>query len=397
MSRTNSPTFCIVPWTQIATNASGAYRVCCNGIPGKNLILDEKGTSLKIYKDSLTSAWTSKTYRTMRKQLLNGERPEMCTRCFREEDCGMKSARNKWNKKWRVDEQHHMVPEPKIEYIDLRLGNRCNLKCRMCNPYASSKWVKDWNLVSDQAQLVPNNRLSESETTRLLNMDWPSSEKTWENIFEIAKDIKEIYLTGGEPFLSLEQEILLKKLIENNLSGQITLKYNTNLSILPEKLIELWKDFKLTKINVSIDAEGDLLNYIRYPADWSTIRKNLNKLLELRSSGFPLQIGLHCTVQMYNILSLHEIHHSLTEQFECPIYFNILNHPHCLNIRVLPPSLKERVNRHCNQVEPLRKIIDYLNAEDWSVRYFQEFLNYTKTLDSHRKQSLNVFFPELCN
>ena len=30
-------------------------------------------------------------------------------------------------------------------YVDLRLGNLCNSKCRMCNPGTLTQWVEEWN------------------------------------------------------------------------------------------------------------------------------------------------------------------------------------------------------------------------------------------------------------
>ena len=31
-----------------------------------------------------------------------------------------------------------------LEYLDLRLGNLCNLKCRICSPSESSLWIDDF-------------------------------------------------------------------------------------------------------------------------------------------------------------------------------------------------------------------------------------------------------------
>ena len=78
-----SKTFCILPWMHLATNASGNLRVCCNSIPGQNFITKEDGTPFKLNKDNLEEAWNSEVYKKIRKQMLDGERPEMCTRCFR--------------------------------------------------------------------------------------------------------------------------------------------------------------------------------------------------------------------------------------------------------------------------------------------------------------------------
>ena len=150
-----SKTFCILPWMHLATNASGNLRVCCNSTPGKNFITKEDGTPYKLNKDDLKEAWDSEVYQTIRKQMLDGERPEMCQRCFREEDAGVRSARQAWNHKWQEDKEYTLDAPFDVKYVDLRLGNLCNLKCRMCNPYASNQWVKEWDLVEDA--------LSESE------------------------------------------------------------------------------------------------------------------------------------------------------------------------------------------------------------------------------------------
>ena len=73
----------------------------------------------KIYKDDLEIAWRSETYQKIRKQFLNNERPKMCTRCFREEDAGVRSARQAWNDKWREDKEYTENPPYDIKYIDL--------------------------------------------------------------------------------------------------------------------------------------------------------------------------------------------------------------------------------------------------------------------------------------
>ena len=77
-----SKTFCVLPFMSLATNASGNLRVCCNVIPGKGFIKKPNGDIYKIYKDDMQEAWNSEVYQTLRQQMLDGERPEMCARCF---------------------------------------------------------------------------------------------------------------------------------------------------------------------------------------------------------------------------------------------------------------------------------------------------------------------------
>lgn len=391
-----SKTYCVVPWTQLAINSSGQYRVCCNALSGKNLVRNKLGETLMVYKNSADEVWKSETYQKIRKQMLNSERPEMCMRCFKEEDSGVESARQKLAKRWSSTHSYNYLPPMDIKYIDLRLGNLCNLKCRMCNPYSSNKWVDEWNKVVDKAELDPNFILNKNQVKKLKNMDWPSFEKTWENLYPILGSIEELYLTGGEPFVSLEQVNLLKKMVNSGKSKNIILKYNTNLTLLPEKLIPLWKNFKMVVINASIDGMGAVNDYIRHPSKWEVIHSNLKKLFELRKQGVPLEIYIHITVQMYNILRLHD-YIRFFNKFGRESYLNILNHPYCLNIRTLPDSLKEKVTSNLSSLSSIvsvNEVIKYLNKESLYDKYYQEFLDYTKTLDRVRGENFKKIIPE---
>lgn len=379
-----SKTFCILPWMHLATNASGNLRICCNSVPGKNFIKKSEGVPYKLYKDNLEEAWNSETYKTIREQMLTGERPEMCLRCFREEDSGIRSARQAWNEKWKEDKEYTVDAPFDIKYVDLRLGNLCNLKCRMCNPYASNQWVEEWGLVEDA--------LSPSEYERLKNMSWPEHEKTWENLFSIADSVDEIYLTGGEPTIIKEQHKLLDYFIDKGTAHKIKLKYNTNLTNVPNHLLDKWSKFKRIQLNCSIDAVGDLDRYIRYPSNWSAIERNFEKIRTLDNAN----IEIHCTVQMYNILYIDKLI-EWALPYGHKIYFNILNHPEYLNIRCLPIQLKNLAQLRLQQYRELPKvegIINYMWKEDWSNK-LSEFTKYTQELDTSRDQKLADVAPEL--
>lgn len=376
-------TFCILPFMHLATNASGNLRICCNSIPGENFILKEDGSPYKIYKDNLEEAWNSNTYRVIRDEFLNNKRPDMCARCFREEDAGIVSPRHAWNQKWKEDKTYTVDMPYHIKYIDLRLGNLCNLRCRMCNPYASNQWLKEWHLI--------DNKLSSDEQIRLKRMDWPKDKKTWDNLMPLLDSVEEVYLTGGEPTIIKEQFILLDYLIDQNLSQKVKLKYNTNLTNIPVDLLAKWKLFKKIQLNCSIDAIGDLDRYIRYPSDWNTIVENFNILNKLDN----VNIEIHCTVQMYNILRLQDLI-EWALPYDVKIYFNILNHPNWLNIRVLPIHLKKYVEKNLQKYYDLNKvkgIVDYMNAEHW-VEHLPNFYKNTDILDKSRNENLKSILKE---
>lgn len=374
-----SKTFCVLPWMHVATNAAGTLRVCCNSTPGKNGLEHPEGGKYKLHKHDLREAWNCDTMQNIRQQFINGERPEMCERCFREEDAGVRSARQGWNESWYDANADYSstTPDPKAQYIDLRLGNLCNLKCRMCNPYASNQWVDEWNLIEDP---LPEEELKRLDTD---TMTWPNKQRVWENLMNVADSIEEIYLTGGEPTLALAQFRLFDFLIERGLNENITLKYNTNLTNIPQRMIDYWSKFKRVKLNISIDAYGDLNRYIRYPTNWRLVEKNLRRFVDMQDQGIRIQI--HTTVQIYNMLHLNTWFDWI-KQFDLQMYLNILNHPEYLNIRVLPTELKQLATERLEgyDIEKLASTIDYMWAEDWHERW-PEFVKYTQTLDASRK------------
>ena len=388
-----SATFCVMPWNSIATNASGNYRVCCNSKPGKNFIKTKDQKDAKIFRVKPSEIWNSDTYKNLRKQMLDGVQPDMCERCFKEEATGIKSARQNWNDKWYDKDKEYTVESSlDIEYVDLRLGNLCNLKCRMCNPYSSNQWIDEWNTVVTTAKLVPDFPLTLEETDRLSNMTWPEDPRTWASIIEIAESIEEIYLTGGEPTLAIEQYKLFDILIEKGLSKKIKLKYNTNLTNIPKKMIEYWSHFRTVQLNASIDAHGALNRYIRYPTGWSSVEKNIDKFLSMPN----VQVQIHCTVQMYNILNLKELFDWIKAKTDLTPYLNILNHPVCLNIQTLPLELKKLAEeRLVNYLDwpKVKETIAYMNAADTS-NYLTEFFDYTAAIDKSRNENLLDHIPE---
>jgi sulfatase maturation enzyme AslB (radical SAM superfamily) len=257
-------------------------------------------------------------------------------------------------------------------------------------------WVKDWNQVVDTAELAPNEPLSDEDLEWMGQLgEWPDRKKTGVNFVEIAHTIEEIYLTGGEPTLALSQYALFDYCIENDLASNIRLKYNTNLTNVPDKMLEYWKHFKRVQLNCSIDAVGARDRYIRYPSNFEKIEENFDRLNQLDN----VNIQIHCTVQMLNILALHE----LLDWMEAKglekdqLYLNILNHPESMNIRVLPTELKERAVINLLQYKDWPKVDDtlqYMNAEDWHDKRWQEFVDFNLRTDGLQKGNLVDACPE---
>lgn len=382
-----SDTLCILPWMSMSTNSKGQLRVCCNSSPGVNLITRDNNVPYHILDSDIHNFWNSETLKNLRGQFLKNEKPKICHQCFREESLGIESPRQSWNGKWMFDYEKTTTPKQIIKYIDVRLGNLCNLRCRMCNPYASNQWVEEWGLIAEP--------LDDKTKFQLYKMDWPNDDKVSENILKFADTIEQIYLTGGEPTLATSQYALFDKLIELGIAKNISLKYNTNCTNLPKKMTDYWQHFKKVRINASVDAFGELNRYIRYPTGWELVETNLLKFKELTSKNVDLQI--HITVQMYNILHLNKLLDFLNSHQMNMIFFNILDHPTCLNIRVLPNELKQLASARLQpymHVHRIKGVIDYMLSEDLS-EHLDEFKKYTIALDKNRNESILELVSEM--
>ena len=168
MSNT-SDTFCILPWVHLSTRPDGSMRVCCTanassvgptndkehgGMVG--VLKDDTGKPNNLNITDFQSSWNSKYMKNVRKQMMNGEKPPSCLKCYREEAAGHNSKRMwetaYWSQRTDVDKliadttEDGEVP-PNLAYIDLRFGTKCQLACVMCSPHDSSGWIKDYKKI----------------------------------------------------------------------------------------------------------------------------------------------------------------------------------------------------------------------------------------------------------
>ncbi len=381
-----SKTFCIYPWTHIAVTASGNLRLCCeaDNILARSMPLQVMSSKpYKIYEDSIADAWHSQYYQQVREKMLNGEQPAPCSNCYLNEKNNIYSTRARSNTQYMFDIEQSVTPPMHIKYLDLRLGNLCNLKCRMCFPGASSKWAEDWPMKLDEGY------------------DWPEHPYVWEQLEPFLDTVEKIYLTGGEPTLTPGCNTLYEICIEKDVAKNIVLSVTTNLTNIPEKLVGYWKHFKKVEIGGSIDAYGKLNRYIRHPSNWNMIDKNLRKWIDISKEHPTIFLErTNTTVQMYNILNLSELLDYFEEiqsltSISIKSNFFLVTWPPEFNIHLLPKELKElATNRlHKYNQKEVQDIISYMHRKDSSDEFIT-FVKSTNNLDKKRSENLFDLVPE---
>lgn len=442
-----SKTWCPLPWIFQAVRNNGDIRVCCqaNTSKSKGLLKKESGSIYNATSDNLEEARNSPTLKKIRLDMLQGKHPEACIRCQTEEKSSIVSRRQYETKNWEkffgekeaikfTDKEGAIKPaEIPLVYYDLRFGNRCNLKCRMCGPTDSDMWysdhVKVWNKSSFRDSHGTVNLVQQKNgtyKTENQDYDWVDSPSFWEQMKKNAKHIKHMHTVGGEPLLIEKHYTLLETIVKYGNPSEVVIEYNTNLTFLPDRALEIWKSFKQIRMGVSIDGCGAINDYIRYPSRFKKIEKNLEIIDKLPN----LNPWIAVTVSAYNIFYLPElIQWKLEKRFEKinhilshvpAITPHPLHNPAHLNVKMLPKDYKILVNekfdnflqtlpnwlkeKHFSEEHSKKlnkastKILtgyaDYMNAEDWS-HLIPQFWKYTLSLDKIRKEKLEDVLPEL--
>jgi len=357
----DSNTFCLLPFIHMATKTDGDIKLCCRSWPVGN-----------INNTSMEELWNSEVYRDVRKKLLNGERPEQCHACWRHEDIGVRSMRERYNKTRtirympQVEKMADDYTMPfEIPIIESKMSNFCNLKCRMCHPLDSTSWGQDWESIEHlmkEANGSTFEKVREFGLTRKPYISgWENNENFWSEFERLAPGLDRIEFAGGEPLIDpIHYRILniLKQYGEN-----IELKYSTNLTKLNYKkddVLELWSHFKTVEVMISIDGVDDVYNYIRQLGDYEDVKQNILKVVDHPKVR---KIAGACTFQVYNIFSMPEIFDGFTEDLNIDIHTHRVNYPTFLDMRVIPQDLRNLLVKKLNDY---RDSIDGKTHQNWT-------------------------------
>lgn len=277
-----STTFCAIPWIHRQTDEQGFHQLCCVAAGEGNTLRNAHGERLHI-SQQLTDeqVLNSPGVKLVRRQMMRGEWPAACERCRQSEEAGSSSIRMLLNRQFGEDREILLgqtrpdgtIDHPGVRYADIRLGNACNLTCRMCGPAASRLWAAYFNDVQPAAYRLPAGQLH-----ILGENNWVKREPLAWLLEQCLPSVERLHFAGGEPLIVPEMVDALQQCVASGRANQIELSYNTNVTVLPEKVTALWPHFRSVSLLCSVDGYGRLNDYIRRPSCWSDIDRNLRTI-----------------------------------------------------------------------------------------------------------------------
>ena len=390
--------FCVLPWVSLETSPIGTVRPCCLA---EDELTDDAGEKFNLATAQFTAIQDSNSMQTLRKQFIAGEQPQTCRKCWREERSGRTSKRMH-----TLDRLKHMLNDTEwttdakpLMFLDLKLGNICNLKCRICGSWSSSTFA-----IEELANLEPDqDKKSNFHYQMLRNGAWPRENETfWSEIDQVVDQIRYIEFTGGEPFMIQEHFDMLQGLIDKGIAQNIEIHYNTNGTQWPEEAEEIWRYFKTVEVAFSIDDVGSRFEYQRSNAVWAEVQANIERFKEMRSRTSNIQLQVCTTVNVFNVYYLEDVADWIANQGFDFVYWNMMHEAYYFSISTLPDSAKQAVaDRLMNAMvddatrKEFDKIIDFMNGgaslDGFNMR--REIAN----LDRRRSQNLCAVEPEFAN
>lgn len=399
-----SESFCMLPWMHMHILPGSSAVPCCVW-PYDQEVGNVKNQSLK-------EIWNGEEYKELRRKMLNGEKVAGCNQCYQRDAASGHSLRKSSNEEWgylydeyvATTESDGTLTDYKMALFDVRFSNICNFKCRGCSPELSSSWLSD------------HEKLYDYKSTRDKLISITPNPKLWEELVEFLPTVERAYFAGGEPLIMDEHYLILEEFIKLG-KTDVKLSYNSNMSNLRfrDKLVmEYWNKFDTVGVGVSIDDIEARGEYFRHGMDWEKTVANI----QLVQKNCPhVYFSVNCTVSLFNVYYLPEIHSKLMELGIIKLgdfFTNLLLDPHEYRLQVIPAEQRGKISKK------LRDYLDKVTRENFPhdphacarfsaafqsvINFLQDGENYssiekfaalTAKVDKIRGESFATTYPEL--
>ena len=353
--------YCMSMWKSIHIDIDGYLTPCC-------LFVHKIDKQKNITEVANVESYLKTHHQKWRDQFNKGVWPDGCNQCKFAEEEGRESKRLQ-----DVVDYEHLnseLEEVSLEYLQIKTGRVCNLRCTICSPICST---------TSAVHQLKNGTLSKEDYDKLeLSSKWAEDINQYKKI-NSTNGFFRIDIAGGEPLLNKTHFKWLDSLSNKNLF----LLYNTNGTIIPtEEEISIWEKFKGIRLTVSVDSYEEKFEKLRIGGTWIRLVKTFNFLKNMINTRFNIDtsnISIVLTLYKANVMDIIDLYEKLNEYLNADITesinFNYLYYP-------------ERKAIHNLSKEELTNVINSLESNLYRLRDNSRILYDTKTLISSMKTFL---------
>lgn len=335
-SKINKDTFCVLTHRGLHIDKQMNVKPCCVFKNFETPVIYDENMSI------LESVNTDQ-FKKLRQDLNSGIVHKGCSDCFN----GRTNYRTDMNQLFETQsdvlndyEVFNDLNTSEVNYIDLRISNKCNFKCIMCCDMYSSAWENDLK------KIYPDYVAPSSVE---LSVNWK------EDFKNISPSVKFIYFSGGEPFI-MNETFELIELIEED-KKNISIFVNTNLSTLTYKdkfVLDYFKDFKKVVFHISCDGFGEIGEYIRFGFKSEKFKENLTNLLNFineHSVKNHLSYDISYAISIINMYEIKSFLTTIKNELgvdDDKINFQTVGSPYNLSVSSLSKEEKLKITQNIN-------------------------------------------------
>ena len=310
MPNSKSNSFCMAPWTHTYLSPQTERRMCCaSREPAqsfKQYIDTAAGTGIYA-PQTLDQWWNGEHMRSVRVRMLRGETLPECDVCNNKllntdvyRDYFWHLFKHKYTQVLDQTDTTTGHYDGKPVSWDYRFSNLCNFKCRMCGDMLSSSWETEQRQHNMINWNNPKNNWQNSEVRKqITEFQDTQIEAEFAQAVEDGR-VEEVYWVGGEPLMYEQHWRYMKRIIELGNGPQVYARYNTNLSRVDYKGINLFSDIldnlRDYQICASLDGTGAIGEYIRTGLDYKQWLANYEQAVAHRRHSRQVRIDFTLTL-----------------------------------------------------------------------------------------------------
>lgn len=274
------------------------------------------------------------------------------------------------------------------ETLNIIVGTDCNMTCVYCCKFYSTAWTRD---IANGPYPVDrtDDRFVINDTDRVLQYvsqkeiaASPSRQHILEELVGLCQEssLKQVMITGGEPFLYLD----LHKLV-TAIPGNVSVEVWSGLGVDEKRFareIELLPDN--VRMVISVENIAEAYEFSRYGNTWQRFNNNLNQIKQRKIS-----YKFNATVTNLTLPGLRKF---IEWAGDTPINFQPCTDPDYLSIEVLDKDTKLQIEQ---DLPYLPKFIEQSLSVEPTEQQVYNLRSYIKEFAKRRSLSLNALPPTL--
>lgn len=351
---------CLAPWVHTYLSPQTERRMCCaSREPAQNFqqyIDTESGTGNYI-PITLEQHWNSEHMRSVRRRMLAGETLPEC------EVCNDKLLNTSVYRDYFSHLFGHKLPQVYASTDaatghtsmapvswDYRFSNLCNFKCRTCGDMLSSAWETEQRVHNMVDWHNPKNNWMRTDIRSQISQFQDSAvEAEFATAVEQHR-VEEIYWVGGEPLMYEQHWRYMKRIIELGDGPRLYARYNTNLSRIHYRGVDLYRDILANirdwQICASIDGTNLVGEYIRTGLDYEQFCSNFEAGLAIATHSRQMRLDFTLTLPgMFEVDAIQRLSQTYGVQLLAKVIFSfspdIIMSPLALPRSLLEPWVDE--------------------------------------------------------